>query len=304
MVVEGSGLPGSVVEVLRRFNRSYTQRIGVLDESYLGTGRSLGPSRLLFEIDPDGTAVVDLRGRLGLDSGYLSRLLRQLEAERLVAVVSDPSDRRRRVVRLTGMGRAERATIDARSEALAQQLVASLSDRQRSELATALESAERLLRAATASFDVVDPRSRDARWAIGEYFAELDERFPTGFDADIARDEADEAAAFTPPAGVFVLIRSDGDTVGCGGLQALDASTFEIKRMWIHPEWRGSRLGRRMVQRLEQLAAEAGATRVVLDTNDSLTEAIAMYAALGYDPTERYNANPYAQRWFTKQLQP
>ena len=80
--------------VLRRFNRTYTQRIGALDESFLGTGRPLGPSRLLFEIgsgDGAGATVRELRDRLGLDSGYLSRLLRALETDGLVVVRPDPA---------------------------------------------------------------------------------------------------------------------------------------------------------------------------------------------------------------------
>lgn len=291
-----------VVDVLRRFNRSYTQRIGVLDDSYLHTGRPLGPSRLLFEIDADGSSVLDLRRRLGLDSGYVSRLLRQLEDEGLVGVAPDPADGRQRIVRLTNRGRAERRKLDTRSEQIAERLVAPLTKRQQAELAAALAAADRLLRAATVEFDVVDARSVDARRTMGEYFAELDVRFPTGFDADAARDEDDEAAALAPPGGAFVVIRTDLDAIGCGGLQQFDDSTGEIKRMWIDPEWRGLGLGRRLVDHLEQLAAGLGYRRVVLDTNDSLEEAIAMYGAMGYDPTERYNDNPYAQRWFVKQL--
>ena len=118
---------------------------------------------------------------------------------------------------------------------------------------------------------------------MGEYFAELDERFPTGFDADAARDEDDEAAALAPPGGGFVVIRTDLEPIGCGGLQRVDDATGEIKRMWIHPDWRGLGLGRRLVDHLEHLAAELGYGRVVLDTNDSLEEAIAMYGAMGYD---------------------
>ena len=291
-----------VIEELRRFNRSYTQRIGVLDDSYLQTGRPLGPSRLLFEIAVDGSSVLELRGRLGLDSGYVSRLLRQLEDEGLVVVAADPADGRQRIVRLTRRGRAERRKLDNRSEQIAERLVAPLSPRQQNELASALATADRLLRAATVEFDLVDARSADARWTMGEYFAELDERFPTGFDADAARDEDDEAAALAPPGGGFVVIRTDLEPIGCGGLQRVDDATGEIKRMWIHSDWRGLGLGRRLVDHLEHLAAELGYGRVVLDTNDSLEEAIAMYGAMGYVPTERYNDNPYAQRWFVKQL--
>ncbi len=288
--------------MLRRFNRSYTQRIGVLDESYLHTGRPLGPSRLLFEIVPTGSSVLELRRRLGLDSGYLSRLLRQLEADGLVAVEPDPDDRRQRVVSLTRRGMSEQRKLERRSEDLARALVAPLSERQRAELETALATADRLLRAATVTFDVVDPRSADARWAIREYFAELDVRFPTGFDAALGSDEDAEARAMSAPHGAFVVIRDGLDAIGCGGMQRIVRSAGEIKRMWIHPAWRGLGLGRRLVDHLEQLAAEAGYRQVVLDTNESLTEAISMYEAMGYEPTERYNDNPYAQRWFTKTL--
>jgi DNA-binding MarR family transcriptional regulator/GNAT superfamily N-acetyltransferase len=291
-----------VVDVLRRFNRSYTQRIGVLDDSYLHTGRPLGPSRLLFEVDGGGSSVLELRRRLGLDSGYASRMLRQLEDEGLVTVVAATTDRRQRTVRLTTRGAAERRKLERRSEGRAHELIGPLSQRQRVRLAEALHAADRLLRAATVAFEITDPRSTDAQWAMGEYFAELDDRFPTGFDADAARDEAVEADALSAPDGAFVVIRTDGVAIGCGGVQRLEAQVAEIKRMWIHPDWRGLELGRRLLEQLERFAAGRGHMRVVLDTNSSLTEAIAMYESMGYEAIERYNDNPYAQRWFAKPL--
>ena len=112
-------MAGEHTATLRRFNRTYTQRIGALDESFLGTGRPLGPSRLLFEIGDDGATVRELRDRLGLDSGYLSRLLRSLEADALVVVRPDPDDRRRRRVTLTRRGRTAWRRLDERSEELA-----------------------------------------------------------------------------------------------------------------------------------------------------------------------------------------
>jgi DNA-binding MarR family transcriptional regulator/GNAT superfamily N-acetyltransferase len=318
-----------VVDALRQFNRSYTQRIGLLDDSYLDTGRPLGTSRLLFEIEREieregeieveregkiegaGSSVLDLRRRLGLDSGYISRMLRQLEREHLVAVTTGPTDRRQRIVQLTARGRTERAELERRSQDRAQQLVAPLTDRQRIELTSALDTVDRLLRIATVEFDRADPRSPDAGHALGEYFAELDARFPGGFDPGAARDEQAEAAALAPPGGAFVLIRSDLDTIGCGGVHGLDHTappdapatrTAEIKRMWIHTRWRGLGLGRRLLEHLEQIALAGDYTRVVLDTNDTLSEAIAMYEAVGYESIDRYNDNPYAQRWFAKQL--
>ena len=289
-----------VVATLRRFNRSYTQRIGVLDDSFLGSGRALGPSRLLFEIGPTGAGVLDLRERLGLDSGYLSRLLRQLESEGVVELTSDPADARRRVGTLTEHGLGEWSALDRKSDELAERLVAPLSDRQRQQLGDALATAERLLRAATATFDPVDPESAEAIWALEQYFAELDRRFTTGFDPGNAL--RDDAPAFRPPGGVFVVVHSDGESVACGGVQRIDGTTGEIKRMWVHPEWRGVGLGRRLLDHLERRCSELGRERIVLDTNSVLTEAISMYERAGYRSRERYNDNPYALRWFEKHL--
>lgn len=149
------------------------------------------------------------------------------------------------------------------------------------------------------TFTVVDAGGREAQWAMRRYFDELALRL----DGFVVGDALGEAAdRYNPPTGVFVLAVTEGRTVGCGGVVFLDEQTAEIKRMWIAPASRGIGLGKRLLARLEDEARAAGRTTVVLDTNGSLTEAIAMYEATGYRPTERYNENPYAQRWFTKAL--
>ncbi len=285
--------------VLRRFNRTYTQRIGVLDESFLGTGRPLAVSRLLFEIGSadGGTTIRALRERLDLDSGHLSRMLRRLEDEGLVSTGPDPADQRRRVVHLTRAGRAARRELDERSEALAAQLLTPLTDRQQQRLAEALATADLLVRAATVRLRTVDPAEPAARDAVGRYFAELDARFPTGFDPG-APDPGE-------PGSTYVLATSGGEPVAYGGIRPVPdvgPSTCEIKRMWVHADWRGAGLGSRMLRHLEALAAERGSDRVVLDTNGTLLEAIAMYERAGYERIERYNDNPYAEAFFAKAL--
>lgn len=289
------------VQVLRRFNRSFTQRIGVLDDSYLGTGRPLGPSRILYEIGPEGLGVAVLRRRLGLDSGYLSRLLRQLEGEGLVEVRRDPADGRQRIATLTPEGRRDWLQLDERAELLAHELVSPLSDRLLAELTEHLARAERLLAAATVGFEVVDPQSPQAEEALARYFGELDQRFSAGFDAGPGGTEAD-GKMLVGPDGAFVVMTSDESVIGCGGVQRVADDTAEIKRMWVHADWRSLGLGRRLLARLEEQASELGRSRVVLDTNESLREAIAMYERAGYHPIERYNDNPYAHHWFAKVL--
>lgn len=289
-----------VVSTLRSFNRAFTQRIGVLDDSFLQSGRPLGPARLLFEIGPEGASVHELRRRLGLDSGYVSRMLRELEDDGLVVVATDPSDARRRQVTPTPDGRRAWNDLDRRSDELASGLVAPLTDGQRERLTRALRTADRLLRAATVEFEVIDPRSHDALGAMTAYFDELEIRFDGGFDPGDTLHA--DAPAMRAPHGGFVVARSDADVVGCGGVQRHDSSTGEIKRMWVHSGWRGVGLGRRMLERLEALVVTVGYERVVLDTNDTLTEAISMYERAGYHTVERYNDNPYAKCWFAKDL--
>lgn len=150
------------------------------------------------------------------------------------------------------------------------------------------------------TFSVVDVASDPARWAMTRYFDELARRFAQGFDAVAAFDDAD--LCFRPPHGVFVIALAGDAVIGCGAIQYVDESTAEIKRMWVDPARRGIGLGRSLLGHLEAQVRSTGRSRVVLDTNDSLTEAIAMYGRLGYIPIERYNDNPYADRWFEKSL--
>jgi GNAT superfamily N-acetyltransferase len=151
-----------------------------------------------------------------------------------------------------------------------------------------------------ATFSVVDAGSTEARWAMSQYFEELAQRFPGGFAPGDALDVA--VIRYNAPTGLFVIASVAGGTVGCGALDFLDDTSAEIKRMWISPPVRGIGLGKRLLAHLEDQARRAGRSRVVLDTNGSLTEAIAMYEAAGYATIDRYSDNPYAEHWFAKTI--
>src|SRR3954454_11587123 len=137
-------MDATAVARVRRFNRTVTQRLGVLEDTYLSRDRPIGQARLLWEVGPDGVQVRSLRSRLGLDSGYLSRLLRALEDDGLAVAAAAPADRRVRMVRLTPSGLAERAELDRRSDELAAGILAPLDDRQRDRLAAAMADVERV----------------------------------------------------------------------------------------------------------------------------------------------------------------
>src|SRR5262245_62014400 len=113
----------TMIAEVRRFNRLVTERVGALNDHYLARNLPLGRARVLWEIGPDGCDVKSLRSRLRLDSGYLSRLLRELEAGGLIVVRPSHRDRRVRTAHLTSAGVAERRLLDGRSDALARSLL-------------------------------------------------------------------------------------------------------------------------------------------------------------------------------------
>jgi DNA-binding MarR family transcriptional regulator/GNAT superfamily N-acetyltransferase len=285
---------------VRSFNRLITQRVGALNDHYLSRDRSLGEARLLWEIGTKGSDARQLRARLDLDSGYLSRLLRSLEAARLVSVEPSQEDKRVRTVRLTRAGLAERQLLERRSDELARSFLEPLSESRRARLVTAMAEVERLLTGALIEVRAVDPAHPDAQMCIREYFVELGRRFETGFDPALSISaELDE---LRPPAGVFLVATLRSEPVGCGGLKLHGDEPTELKRMWVADSVRGLGIGRRLLSELESCAVDAGTRVLRLETNKTLTEAISLYRSAGYHEVDAFNDEPYAHHWFEKEL--
>jgi DNA-binding MarR family transcriptional regulator len=293
-------MDAAMVAQVRRFNRTVTQRVGALQDGFLGRGRPLGAARVLWEIGPEGRDVRTLRSELGLDSGYLSRLLRALEADSLITVEPDPSDRRVRLARLTPAGDAERAALDRRSDEVAEALLTPLAPPQRDRLAAAMADVERLLRAGMIEIAVTDPAEPDARHCLRAYFAELDRRFDAGFDVEQSNPAPDDE--LRPPAGLLLVARLGAEPVGCGALKFGAEGVCEVKRMWVSATVRGSGLGRRLLGELETHAARSGARVLRLETNRALVEAITLYRSAGYAEVPAFNDETYAHHWFEKHL--
>ncbi|MGW7262467.1 bifunctional helix-turn-helix transcriptional regulator/GNAT family N-acetyltransferase [Streptomyces sp. NPDC054842] len=285
------------VRTLRRFNRYFTRRVGALDEHYLGRERPLGEARLLFEVG-EGTSLRELRSRLGLDAGYLSRMIKTLQAQGLIRVTVHPGDSRLRVAELTSTGRAEVTEQNRRADGLAAGLLRGLSEKQRGELTAAVAVTERLLRLAAIAVEVVDGASRDARTCLAAYAADIDARFPEGFDPSTLVRPAEVSGR----AGAFVVAYEEGRPVGCGALRRLERGVGEIRHVWVAPDARRLGLARRILRELERQALERGLGTVRLDTHAVLTEAQAMYRACGYTEIPRYDDNVYAAHWFEKRL--
>lgn len=284
---------------IRRFNRAITQEIGALDSSFLGRGRPLGAARLLCTIGQDGAEVGALRDALGLDSGLLSRLLRGLEEEGLIVTEPDRTDRRRRAARPTTRGNREIAAYGQLSDARADALLA-----RQSRGADALLAAMDLIATALSRHRITvnrsDPETPEARYCLGEYYAELARRFESGFDVRTSLDP--EAGSLRPPLGSFLVALSDGLPLGCVALKGNGSETGEIKRLWIAPAARGLGLARRLMGEAETEARARGLKTLRLDTNRTLTEAIVLYRRLGWQEIPAFNAEPYAHHWFEKRL--
>lgn len=292
----------ALIPRVRRFNRTVTQRLGALDDRFLARDRSLGEARLLWEVGPDGRDVRSLRTDLDLDSGYLSRLLRSLEAAGLVIVEANEADRRVRRAHLTPAGMTERAVLDERSDALATSLLEHLSSKQRLRLVEAMADVERLLTASMVEVAPIDPTHPHATYCLSEYFRELDRRFDAGFDP--LRSIPADADDLRHPAGLLLVATLRSEPVGCGALRFHGDRPAELKRMWVAEATRGLGLGRRLLSELENHAAEHGARRVRLETNRALSEAIELYRSSGYREVPRFNDEPYAHHWFEKDLDP
>lgn len=288
------------IDRVRSFNRAVTQRVGALQDAYLARNRPYGQTRVLWEIGRDGADVRALRARLALDSGYLSRLLRALQAAGLVTVESSGADARVRTVRLTEAGLAELKVINDGSDEVADSFLRPLGERQRHRLIAAMAEVERLLSASEVEIEVCDPDDPRALFCWRSYAEELDRRVEGGFDPGRSLPVAEEAVR--PPHGLLLMATMHEEPVGCIALKFHAGAPFEIKRLWVSPSARGLGLARRLLAEAETRAARAGATAIRLDTNAALTEAIALYRAAGYQEVKPYNDEPYADFWFEKAL--
>jgi GNAT superfamily N-acetyltransferase len=227
-------------------------------------------------------------------------LLQSLTTQGLIAMAKGDWDGRRRRVSLTRKGSVERAAYDRLSDNLAASMLGPLDASEQSRLLAAMGEVERLIRAASVKVAAEAADSADARLCLDAYFRELAARFETGFD--VAADDSARVKDMTPPSGLFVIARLDGDTVGCGGLKRVDRTTGEIKRVWTAPSARGVGVARRVLRTLEAAAREKGMKTLRLDTNRALTEAHALYRSEGYREIARFSDNPYADHWFEKRL--
>ncbi len=282
----------------RRLSRAVTTQTGALDTSFLGLGRPLGSARVLNAIGHGKTDVGELRDYLGLDSGLMSRLLRGLETEGLVATKSSPLDARRRVAVLTTEGEAAFQHYETLSNRAAEDVISRYSNP--GALLEAMDLVATVLGRDQIRIIVADPEDVRIQSCVQAYCDELSKILGVVFDRQTSGDP--EAESLRPPMGIFLLALSDGLPIGCCGLKGQGGGLGEVKRLWVSPAARGLGLSKTLMSEIEDHACRLGMTRLQLDTNGRLSAALALYRNDGWREIERYNDNPYAEHFFEKSL--
>lgn len=275
---------------VRAFNRFYTRVIGILDDGHLGTRFSLIEARLLYELaqHPE-SGVTDLRQRLQLDAGYLSRILGRLESDRLLRREQDPADARRQLVALTPDGREAFDDLDRRQVASVEKLLETLPPEQREALTGAMRTITDVLgpRAEPKGFVLRAPEPGDLGWVVSRHGALYAREYgwDATFEAMVARIVADYAADHDPAREIGWIAEVDGRPVGSVFCVASDSDpehTAKLRLLLVEPSARGLGVGARLVEECLRFARRAGYTRITLWTNGALHAARRIYQGAGF----------------------
>jgi len=278
------------VEAVRRFSRFYTRRIGVLHEGLLGGPLSLTEGRIIYELAQAGTTTATrLSTELGLDAGYLSRILRGFETRGLIERRPCDTDGRQSVLSLGDSGREAFDAIDTRSQAEVGAMLEGLTATEQDRLVAALGTAEALLGTSSRSEPKVPyilrpPRPGDIGWVVhrhGALYAEeygWDERF----EALVAEIVARFVQAFDPKRELCWIAEREGAVVGSVFLVQESEEVAKLRLLYVEPEARGLGIGQRLVEECVRFARRAGYRRITLWTNDVLTAARRIYQQAGF----------------------
>ena len=277
------------VEAVRRFNRFYTHRIGLLEGSRLYDPFSLTETRVLYELaHRERVTASDLVRDLGLDAGYLSRMLRGFEKQGLVARRAAKEDARQSLLALTAAGRRAFAPQEEVSRRVLRPLLQRLPPAGRAQLTAALETVTRLLGEtpqAEPTFTLRPHRPGDIGWMVqrhAEIYAE-EYGWDSSFEALAAEVGAQFLRHFDPACErAWIAERPDGARIGCVLLIRNSATVAKLRVLIVDPQARGLGVGTALVQACIDFAREKGYRRITLWTNSILLAARAIYVKAGF----------------------
>jgi DNA-binding MarR family transcriptional regulator/GNAT superfamily N-acetyltransferase len=295
------------VAAVRRFNRFYTRRIGVLQRGLLGSPYSLAEARVLFELAhqdrPTAAALAEL---LDLDPGYLSRILRSFGARGLVSRTRSGEDQRRVFLTLTRRGRAAFGVLDRRAAEEVRELLERIGEGDQARLAGALQTIESLLGEARPPGPVVirSHKPGDIGWVIHRHGALYAEEY--GWDETFEALVAQIAGRFLENEDrrrerCFIAER-DAEILGCVFLVAASETEAKLRLLLVEPRARGLGLGGRLVSECLRFARQAGYGKVSLWTNDVLKAARKIYVKAGFtlvhrEPHHRFGHDLVGETW-------
>jgi len=299
------------IDTVRRFNRFYTRRIGVLREDLLGSPYSLAEARLIYELaHRDRPTAAEVGRDLTLDAGYLSRLLRGLERSGVLSRTRSATDGRRNHLALTAKGRRAFATLNAQSNKDVAALLEGLPDPQQRGLVSALETVEMVLGARPAPgvpFLLRTHQPGDLGWVIGRHGALYAQEYgwDETFEALVGEIAARFIRNFDPKRERCWNAERDGCNVGSVCLVRKSATVAQLRLLIVEPDARGLGIGRRLVSECERFARRAGYRKIVLWTNDILDAARHLYEEAGYrlvkeEPHHSFGHDLVGQYWELK----
>jgi len=279
----------SHVETVRAFNRFYTRRIGALGNHWLASPYSLTEMRVLYELAHRGEATASALGdELGIDAGYLSRILRKFDTERLITRTPSAADARQSLVRLTPLGRKTFAPYEARAREEVTTMLAALGGDGRRKVVEAMHTIQRTLEdgvaAAPAAYVLRAPEPGDMGWIVqqhGRIYAR-EWGYDASFEALVARIAADFIDHRDPEKERGWIAEIDGENAGSVLLVRKSATVAKLRLLIVDPKARGLGIGRRLVDECVRFARQAGYRRITLWTHSQLLAARAIYRQAGF----------------------
>lgn len=274
------------IAAVRRFSRFYTGVIGALQEGLLQSRFSLTEARVLYELaNREGATASTLGRELGLDAGYLSRILQRFTQEGLLARAVSDTDRRQSVLALTEAGHAAFAPLNARSREEVGALLARLPEPAQAEVVAAMARIEALLGAAPpVDWRLRDPQPGDIGWVVARHGAlyAREYGFDTRFEALVAQVAGGFLASHDSARERCWIAEHDGVNLGSVFLVRADDELAKLRLLLVEPAARGLGIGKRLVAECIAFARATGYRRITLWTNDVLVAARGIYQAAGF----------------------
>ncbi len=309
MAMVNSDLLGRI-EAIRRFNRFYTRQLGILKEGYLRTEYTLSETRLIYELAHHERATASHLGQeMGLDLGYLSRLLASLEERKLIRRRTSETDRRQVLLSLTSKGQKAFAQVNAASRADIEAMLKLLPAADQKRLLEAMQTIERLLGAPEehrVPYILRPHHSGDMGWVVHRHGVLYNQEYgwDEQFEALVAGIVADFIKNLDASQEHCWIAEKDGENVGSVFLvrHPKRRGVARLRLLLVEPQARGMGIGKRLVQECTRFARQAGYRRITLWTNSVLHAARRLYEEEGYqlveeDPHHSYGHDLVAQTW-------